>query len=179
MRCSNHHPFQLHEQHASDGIHHPNNTMANRVLVWGDPEQKLSHQKGAAVGQSSLCHHPRRHSSTWPDLEHKPRCKKEAQSLAFLKPARTIQIWGFYFPYGLLFSFSCSVLRDTEHHCFEEPVKLPLGTWLSLETDCNLNMFPNEQEMFGDGTEEFVGQKEKPLTLCFKAAREDSVSRGG
>lgn len=57
------------------------------------------------------------------------------------------------------------MLCDPEYHYFEEPVKLSLGTWLSLETDCNLNMFPEEQEIFGDGIEEFVRQKEKPLTL--------------
>lgn len=68
------------------------------------------------------------------------------------------------------------MLCDTEHHSLEEPVKLPLGTWLSLETGYNFNMFPNEQEIFGDGTEEFVWQKARLLTLCFKAVRECLVS---
>lgn len=67
------------------------------------------------------------------------------------------------------------MLCDIGYHCFQEPVNLPLGSWLSLETNCDLHVLPNEQEIFGDGTEEFVGQKEKPLTLCFKAYREDSV----
>lgn len=72
--------------------------------------------------------------------------------------------------------FLYSVLCDTEHHSLEKPVKLPLGTWLSLETGYNFSMFPNEQEIFGDGTEEFVWQKARLLTLCFKAARECLVS---
>lgn len=60
------------------------------------------------------------------------------------------------------------MLCDIEHCCLQEPVKLPLGTWLSLETSCDLNMFSNEQEIFGDGIEESVWQKAQPLTLCFK-----------
>lgn len=181
VRRSNHHPYHLQEWCPSDGIRHPNNTIEDGVLVLRDPEQALRCQERAVVGQISLCHHPRKHSSTSPASTRsgvRQKLYMSAQSLSFLKPARAIQIWRFYVPYGLLFSFSYSVLCDTEYHCCEEPAKLPLGTWLSLETDCNLNMFPNEQEIFGDGTEEFVWQKETALTLCFKAAREGSVSWG-
>lgn len=67
MRCSNHHLFQHHEWCASDGIHHPNNTVANGILVLGDPAQELRCQDRPVVGQSSPCPHPRKNSSTWPD----------------------------------------------------------------------------------------------------------------
>lgn len=61
------------------------------------------------------------------------------------------------------FPLSYSVFCETEYCCFQEPVNLPLGSWLSLETDCDLNMFPNEQEISGDRTE-FVGHKERKAT---------------
>lgn len=45
-------------------MHHPNNTTVNYVHVLGDLEQELRCQKGAMVGQSSLCHHPKKNSSS-------------------------------------------------------------------------------------------------------------------
>lgn len=98
-------------------------------------------------------------------------------SLPLLKKAKESKIWRFWVPYGLPFS-------SLIHSVLWNQVLLFWGACKSATGELVVLGNRLQSQHASKWTRNIwrlnwiVGQKEKPLALCFKAAREDSVSWG-